>query len=144
MILLLVYASVDGFDSSKFWWESLSGALGIVAGMSNPVVTELTGSSTAGLVVFFLCALVVGGGFVKGDVKWATINGVLMLTVLTVFSSTPEQLCGVAGAGALEALIRVMIAYGIGIVLNWALGTAAAKVAGGSKEEALETGDKAA
>lgn len=138
VMLLLVYATIDGFDNEKFKWEWISGFIGILAGMSQHLVTELTGSAIAATAVFFVLAMALGTGFVKGKVKWASLFGILMLSILTLYSFNVGQLSGVAGVSAVEDFARVIVAYVIGIGLNYALGAAVHKVMGGKAKTADE------
>lgn len=140
VFLLFFFASVDGFDMEKFKLDILSGVLGIFAGMSQAIVMQLTGNSTVALVAFFLCAMFLGASFVHGGTKWATLFGLMMLTMLTTIQMQPFQIAGcptLTDMGALEAFLRVMGGYAIGVVLCFGLGKAtvavAAKQAGGSK-----------
>ncbi|MGI6229424.1 MAG: hypothetical protein ACOYJL_00775 [Tractidigestivibacter sp.] len=130
VMLLLIYASYDGFDDERFRWSAIGAAIGLLTGMSQSVVSELSGSSVAGLVVFFLLAAVTAGSFVMGGVKWANFPMVLMLTITTVFQLTPAQLAGSASAdvSAVQALGPVAVGYVVAVVLMWLFGKLVHKV----------------
>jgi hypothetical protein len=134
VMMLLIYASYDGFDDGRFRWSCVGAAIGILTGMSQSVVAELTGSAIAGVVVFFLLAAVTAGSFVMGGVKWANFPMVLMLTITTVFQLTPAQLAGSASAdmGAVEALGPVVVGYIVAVILMWLFGKLVHKVGMGA------------
>lgn len=130
VMLLLIYASYDGFNDERFRWSVVGAAIGIITGMSQSVVAELTGNTIAGVVVFFLLAAVTAGSFVMGGVKWANFPMVLMLTITTVFQLTPAQLAGSTNADmtAVQALVPVIVGYIVAVVLMWLFGKLVHKV----------------
>lgn len=120
IFLLFFYSSFDKFDSSKFAMTCIGTAIGIFVGMSRGIFTDVLGSSIAGIVVFAILAIVLATGFIMGDVPWASIYGVLTMTVLTLFTLDPCIWAGVPAAvdmGWVEAFLRCMASFAVGVCL---------------------------
>lgn len=120
ILFLFFYTSVDKFEPAKLKGTAIGGLLGIVVGMSQGVVTQLSGSTVVGYVVFGVLALVLCTAFIMGDVMWANVFGMLLMSILTLFSLEPCVWAGFPAQGDmgwLEALLRVLGSYLIGVAL---------------------------
>lgn len=138
ILLLFYYSSFERFDSSKFVMTCVGTAIGIFVGMSQGIFTELLGNQTAGLVVFVTLVLVLGTGFIMGDVPWASIYGILTMTILTLFSQTAGAWAGNPAntdMGWVEAFSRCMASFAICVVL-FVIVNALMKKKGGAEKDA--------
>lgn len=120
IFLVFFYTSVDNFNMTKFKGTAIGGLIGIFVGMSQGILTQISGNSILGIVGFAICALVLGSAFIMGDVWWANVFGLLVMTMLTLFSLDPWIWAGIPdaiGMGSIEAFIRVIISYLIGVLL---------------------------
>ncbi|MDO5107200.1 MAG: hypothetical protein Q4D39_02880 [Coriobacteriaceae bacterium] len=139
IMFLFLYSGLDNFDASKLPWTALSGAIGIFSGMAQGMFGEITGNPTIGMVAFALSAGALACAYIMGGVKWANLTGLLLMTVLTLFSFEPSALAGVAEATWVGAFVRSMASYLIAVVVfvivgKVTAGKAAAAQAGDSQE----------
>ena len=120
IFLLFFYSSVDGFNPQKFTGTALGGFIGIFVGMSQGIFTQLLGNPVAGIVCYALLALVLGTAFIMGDVPWANVFGLLLMTLLSLFTLEPNVWAAVADKpdmGSIEAFVRVIASYAVAVVL---------------------------
>lgn len=120
ILFLFFYTSVDNFDPAKLKGTAIGGLLGIIVGMSQGVVTQLSGSVVVGYVVFGVLALVLCTAFIMGDVVWSNVFGMLIMSILTLFSLEPCVWAGFpaqSDMGWLEAMLRVLGSYLIAVAL---------------------------
>lgn len=125
ILLVFFYTSVDGFAPEKLKGTAVSGAIGIFVGMSQGIFAQLTGSTTAGFVCFGILAIVFCSAFIMGNVPWSTVFGILIMTIMTLFSLEPCIWAGIPAKtdmGSLEAFLRVIGSYAIGVILFVVLG----------------------
>lgn len=139
ILFLFLYAGIDKFDARQLPWTALSGAIGIFAGMAQGVFGELTGIPEVGLAVFAVSAAALATAFIMGNVKWANLTGLLLMTVLTLFQFDPALLAGVAGAGWVSAFLRAMASYLIAVIVFFIVGKVMAARAVEAPEAQPET-----
>ena len=98
----------------------LGGMIGIFVGMSQGIVSQLSGNTTVGFAAFALFALILGTAFIMGNVAWANVFGLLLMTLLTLFPLNPcvwAALPARTTLGWTECFLRVMASYLIAVVL---------------------------
>lgn len=119
VFFMFFYTSIDKFDRSKFWPTAVGGLVGTVVGMSQGIVTELSGSSVAGIAVFAVLAVACVTLFIMGNVRFVNVLTLLLITLITVFTFTAGDLAGspASSMGYVESFIRVVGSYALSVVL---------------------------
>ena len=120
IFFLFFYTSVDNFNPQKLKGTALGGMIGIFVGMSQGIVSQLSGNTTVGFAAFALFALILGTAFIMGNVAWANVFGLLLMTLLTLFPLNPcvwAALPARTTLGWTECFLRVMASYLIAVVL---------------------------
>ena len=139
VLLLFIYAMFDRMDNKELLWTVVSGIVGTFVAMSSAIFTEITGSSTVGLIAMIIGILILGTAAVVGNVKWAKMLAILMLCYVMLMAIQPWQIAGLSTAtdiGALKAFLLACVSFVVSIPLMMLIGWLAKKLHGGKKAEA--------
>ncbi|MBC3888117.1 hypothetical protein GH810_07325 [Acetobacterium paludosum] len=119
VLFLLYFSTIDAFDKSKLWQTAIGGLIGITVAMSQGIVTELTLNPGAGVAVFAILAIAVVTMFIMGNVPYVNIFTMILVALMTAITFTPGNLAGFPGVemNYIEAYIRVLSSYALGVVL---------------------------
>lgn len=119
VLFMLFFASIDNFDKSKLWTTTIGGLIGITVAMSQGIITELTLNPLVGITVFAILAIAVVTMFIMGNVPYVNVFTMMLVALLTSISFTPGILAGFPGVeiNYVEAYIRVLCSYALGVVL---------------------------
>ncbi len=145
VFFMFYFTSVVNFDKSKLWSTALGGFIGILVGMSQGIVTQLTGNPIIGLAVFIILALTVVTMFIMGEFPFINVLTMLLITLLTLFSvMVPGDWAGYTSSmagydmGYLEAFIRSICSYALSVGLFVIISNVMAKKA--AKAQVAEGG----
>lgn len=124
VFFMFYFTSVVNFDKSKLWSTTIGGFIGILVGMSQGIITQLTGNPMIGLAVFIVLALTVVTMFIMGEFPFINVLTMLIITLLTLFSvMVPGDWAGFTSSmvgydmGYLEAFIRSICSYALSVGL---------------------------
>lgn len=127
ILFVFFFASAEGFKMEKLKYTAISGAIGIFIGMAQGIISQVTGSSIIGLICFIALVLVFCTAFIMGNVPWSNVFGILVMTIMTLFSLEPCVWAGIAtqaDMGWMEAFVRVIVSYGLAVLVFIAVGAA--------------------
>lgn len=124
VFFMFFFTSIDKFDKSKLWSTAIGGFIGIFVGMSQGMITQLTGNEMIALIIFALMAISLVTMFIMGDVPVVNVFTLLLLTLITLFTSNvPGDWAGftseMAGydMGYIEAFVRICGSYALSVLL---------------------------
>lgn len=120
IFFLFFYTSVDNFNPQKLKGTAVGGVIGIFVGMSQGIVSQLSGNTMVGFAAFALLALILGTAFIMGNVAWANVFGLLLMTLLTLFPLEPCVWAAIPARSTLgwvECFLRVMASYLIAVII---------------------------
>lgn len=145
VFFMFYFTSVVNFDKSKLQPTAIGGFIGIFVGMSQGIITQLTGNPAIGLAVFIVLALTVITMFIMGDFPFINVLTMLIITLLTLFTvMVPGDWAGFTSSmagydmGYLEAFIRSACSYVLAVGLFMIVSNVMAKKA--AKAQVSEDG----
>lgn len=119
VFFLMFYLQLENMNGSKLWSTAIGGIIGIFAGMSQGIFTELTGNPIYGLAGMALVLFSIIVIFIMQATPYINNYTMLLLTMLTMFTVSANALGGLTGTemGFIEAFIRAFCSYAVSVTL---------------------------
>lgn len=119
VFFMFFFTSIDNFDKSKLWPTAIGGLIGILVGMTQGIVTELTLNPITGIVAFAVLAIICVTIFIMGNVPYVNVFTMILITLMTVFTFTASDLGGFPGMemSYIESLLKVASSYALSVGL---------------------------